>query len=483
MALRDEPGSERPLILSRYRHGDLDLDALIQRVDKYAAQVEAVEAGMKQMRPFSLESVEEKSNRRPWFKAKEGDMSAGTSPVKKDHGSSRASSSSYESIPCPSDESMADHVIGTELGEHKGHPVELKHISQIHNSVYLKPSRCQTCGKRRAPKPFEASLEQANGLPHWKEPQSPTSQEASFPQYLVLPQQPPTPRLHSSRRSSRAGELRGEIGYNAHGPEVEEYFTDSEADEPKLQARDPAHREMMPSWPFPPENSTGFGAAQPVPNPNLSPRAVKVHSWNHAEGPPKRKESLAVNCTAPLPKNQERSSPVPPLSHSGSLATVATLSPPPTPILMCSPYEDQLRRELEIQVLHEGPEALESKYKLGGPLTLNVVDDYDDDGNDQGEVGGQTPEKTTMSTWALPKDNGRLQLKRSETILGIFRKRSPLEKFIDMYLEEDDDPEEDKTPRRARSMRPWRWSPGQLKATNTPPVPPLLQANHEQPSG
>ncbi|KAJ9643232.1 hypothetical protein H2204_002128 [Knufia peltigerae] len=485
MAPRDETVPERSLISSYYGHDDLDLNALFRRLDRHAAEVEAIEAGLKQMNPFPPDSVTEGAHQRFSFEENESLTSAEMAPGQEGEGTRKRSYSTNERLPCLSSGDVAEHVNGAVLvGDQKGHPIELNHTSQTHHSVYLKPSRCKACGKRKAPSPFEAPLDQPSNLPHCYEPQLPTS-DWSMQRHFVLPKRPPTPRVHDTRRSTRSAEVDGGCGNNGQANHEEDYFTDSEPDEPNSPTSNATDYDMIASWPFPPESPTSFTTVQLLPSrsSSLSPKTVKVHPGNHAERPPKRKERLTVNCTEPLPENRERSSLVSPLSHTGSLATAATLSPPPTPILVCSPYEDQLRRELEIQVLQEGPEALELKYKPRGPLTLNVVDDDDDDDDDgerEGEVGHQNQDKTALSTLLLLKDNGRPQLKRRETILGIFRKRSPVERFIDMYLD-DDDAAENKVPRRTRSMRPWRRSPGHLKAPDVPPIPTMPRI--EQPSG
>jgi hypothetical protein len=174
------------------------------------------------------------------------------------------------------------------------------------------------------------------------------------------------------------------------------------------------------------------------------------------------------NAPSLLLLDQEPVPPLPSLSQSGSIAIISS-SPPLNPLSLCSPREDQIRRELESFALHEGPETLELKYKKRRPPKLDLVD-FDGEVLDVEEErdSQQEPGKKELSTDEL----GRPRPRRSKSILSIFQRKSPVEKVIDLYL--DDEPEE-------KPIRPLsRWttmsrkgSPTSANMPRSPRVPPL----------
>jgi hypothetical protein len=67
--------------------------------------------------------------------------------------------------------------------------------------------------------------------------------------------------------------------------------------------------------------------------------------------------------------------------------------------------------------------------------------------------------------------------RRRKSIFSIFQRKSPVEKLIDMYF--DDEPEKKPIPKR-RSTRSRRGSPTQEKLPMSPAIPPQFQALHEK---
>lgn len=166
--------------------------------------------------------------------------------------------------------------------------------------------------------------------------------------------------------------------------------------------------------------------------------------------------------------DQEPIPPVPSLSQSGSIATI-TSSPPLTPLSLCSPREDQIRRELESFALQEGPETLELKYKKRRPPRLDLVD-FDGEALEVEEERESRPEveKKELSN----SEPSRPRPRRSKSIMSMFQRRSPIEKVIDLYF--DDGPEE-KPP---RPLSRWttisrKGSPTTANMPRSPRVPPL----------
>ncbi|KAK5058931.1 hypothetical protein LTR84_011195 [Exophiala bonariae] len=160
---------------------------------------------------------------------------------------------------------------------------------------------------------------------------------------------------------------------------------------------------------------------------------------------------------------------LPSLSLSSS-SEPADTSRPLTPLTLCSPREDQIRRELETFALHEGAETLDLKYKRQRPSRLDLVSSDEDllDVDDEDVSTTHEAGKKDRGT----SEPGRPRPRRSKSIMSIFQRRSPIEKVIDLYL--DDDPDE--KPNRPQSI--WttisrRGSPTTANMPQSPRVPPL----------
>ncbi|EXJ56508.1 hypothetical protein A1O7_06852 [Cladophialophora yegresii CBS 114405] len=179
--------------------------------------------------------------------------------------------------------------------------------------------------------------------------------------------------------------------------------------------------------------------------------------------------------------DQDDVPPVPALSQSTSNATLKS-SPPLTPLTIGGPREDQLRRELETLSIQDGAEALENRYKKCRPPMLNLIDS-----SDEGE--GSTPIPTPLRqdhSGSLEEEEGddddrglRPRPRRRKSIFSVFQRKSPVEKLIDMYF--DDEPEKKPIPKK-RSPRSRKGSPVQEEIPPSPAIPPQFQVVHGEQS-
>ncbi|KIV95595.1 hypothetical protein PV10_03226 [Exophiala mesophila] len=236
-------------------------------------------------------------------------------------------------------------------------------------------------------------------------------------------------------------------------------YSDVDDDEPGPSLRT--------SWGHPPRSSSMpnvTGGSKGPKSPALQDSTLPSESVNKRN--PFRQAgfwSMPTFDDEPLP-------PVPHLSHAGSIATLAT-SPPTTPQLLYSPKEEQPRRELEsfAVVDNDGAETLDSRYKRRAPPVLTL--DYADDNVDlKGPGQVQSHLMRPKAATDAPK-SGRLR--RSRSILNLFQRKCPVEKVIDLYIE--DEPEAKST----RSLSRWatlsrRQSPTRAKR---PTIPGPASAN------
>lgn len=127
---------------------------------------------------------------------------------------------------------------------------------------------------------------------------------------------------------------------------------------------------------------------------------------------------------------------VPGLSPSTSIATSA-LSPVPAtpPSAVAARSEDQIRRELEMLTLQDGADPLIT-HRYGGRVDSELVmklerqaeGDHDPASIDY-RAGRLRPERT-------PPDNSFAR--RRKSIVEYFGRRSPVDKLLDLYLDDDD---------------------------------------------
>lgn len=183
------------------------------------------------------------------------------------------------------------------------------------------------------------------------------------------------------------------------------------------------------------------------------------------------------------------SPPLPSLASPASDVTWTSSPPPPaTPLTLCPPNEDQLRRELEFLAMYDGVETLEQRYKQRRPpkILLPEVDDDDDDAismmEDEATVTkSQYPPRTdsrVRSKVDVKSENG--QLRRKKSILTFFQRKSPVDELIEMYM---DDPEPKvkegltRQPSKLRRTFSFRNTSGEQSpdASDIPPLPSILR--------
>lgn len=234
-------------------------------------------------------------------------------------------------------------------------------------------------------------------------------------------------------------------------------YSDMDEDEPGPSIPTPwTHPPRSSSKPVVPEDSSRSSS----PSSQVSPL--------HHEAVDKRNPFRQAGFWSMPTFDDEPTPPVPHLSQSGSIATLAT-SPPPTPLSLFSPKEDQIRRELESFAIVDGAETLELRYKKRRPPMLSLVDADDDlDFKEPEQLHPQLmgPE-TTMDT---PRS---ARPRRSKSIMSIFQRKSPVEKVIDLYF--DDESEVKPT----RSVSRWATLSRRTSPTRTrrPTIPALPSAS------
>jgi len=470
---------------------DLDLDSLFKRLDKYTTEMEEVEARLKKNRSpsdgshhinikrFSFEINQLLSNDQVLPPAPAGSTKPesslaaciivnGAEELKKDDGAVR----NGENLDGETEDSDEPFLI-IQSNAHTYHDQMTE--STTENQLLVSES---IEGSKKAS--FESGCDlhipiqnnaRQGSMDHSMEPSQVKPTSASEVQ---LPIKRPTPSSPNTEKSPR--------------PELVQEATMHPSKDQKKFLREPHHMgqgirseetdysdidepypAMPAGWSFPPRTSS-------------KTFPVEDASDKTEESPPQppRRRVMVDNrpsvrhggfWSAPplLFPDQEPIPPVPSLSQSGSIATI-TSSPPLTPLSLCSPREDQIRRELESFALHEGPETLvELKYQKRRPPRLDLVD-FDGEGLEVEEEGETQPEpeKKELST----SEPNRTRPRRSKSIISIFQRKSPIDKVIDLYF--DDEPEE-KPP---RPLPRWttisrKGSPTTANMPRSPRVPPM----------
>lgn len=463
---------------------DLDLDSLFKRLDKYTAEMEEVEARLKRNRSasdnsshlnikrFSFEIDQPTSDalvpnsagvlpKSEWFQTNSPTHGKAEDPrdvqeVKRTGGifgdaaedldepfliiQSNAESHPKPSFAPPSDEDQLSGHLEKVVASRR---VVVERESDLYLPIQNNNVELAEC------LPKEAATNQENR--HSSTTLKPTSPYAE--------ETPRTPGLQKGMMRTELDwtDFQGLQGQEAsYTPEELEY---SDLDEP-------CHDTPI-GWTFPPRTSS-------------KPFSIGDQAERALDSPPKplQRRTTADSrqsvrhggfWSAPplLLLEQEPMPSLPSLSHSGSEAT-ANASPPLTPLTLCSPREDQIRRELESFALHDGAETLELKYKQRRPPRLDLVSSDED--------LLEIDEERWAAHEAGRKDQGvsepsRPRPRRSKSIRSIFQRRSPIEKVIDLYL--DDEAE-------AKPARPSKWatisrrgSPTTANMPQSPRVPPL----------
>jgi hypothetical protein len=121
------------------------------------------------------------------------------------------------------------------------------------------------------------------------------------------------------------------------------------------------------------------------------------------------------------------------------------------PLLMGSPKEDQIRRELEALAIKEGANLLEqSKHDSGWRTPVVQVIELETEDGDEYSNGRTAPVKSNRQREPIQRaatggddfvwrtnDNGRSRLWRPFGIFRSFRKRTTADELIDMYMSDD----------------------------------------------
>jgi len=259
------------------------------------------------------------------------------------------------------------------------------------------------------------------------------------------------------------------------GQRIEEHKYDEQAD---FSDYDESAPSVPTPWTLPPRTSSKTLPLEEihreVTSLPLQPTRRRMTTTEHR---PSFRNGGFWSDAAPSILDQEKLPPVPPLSQSTSLATLKS-SPPLTPLEIFSPREDQIRREMENHALHEGPETLELRYKKRRPPMLQLFGSDDEDDETSSRARQQDQDRSgPLDSDQKSISSGKTRRQRSRSILSIFQRRSPVEKLIDMYFE--DEPEEKPSLKRF-STKSRKSSPTQASMPNTPPIPPLPQSNHSR---
>ncbi|EXJ74533.1 uncharacterized protein A1O5_02829 [Cladophialophora psammophila CBS 110553] len=451
---------------------DLDLDSLFKRLDKYTAEMKEVEKRLKRAR-----SVSEKSEginiKRFSFEnndsLEEGPLPTFKSPT--ESSSSNELTQAQMASDAASDTTSPEQALPTPIAE----------------------ANPQTASSTKNPPPEPDQLRQDSPAPvfgnwkQWAEEQFlPTklvkdrsssrysnkvkSYSKSSRQRYLWKRQSPSPPSRGSHHASNSekGQVLDQMPEDRREDHQERHQYDfSEGDEPGPS--------FPTSWILPPRTSSRKEASKEMMQEEAitPPRPTPRRRTTTSDGRPSiRNGGFWSDQTAEL-FAQGEVPPVPALSQSNSNATLKS-NPPLTPLTLSDPREDQLRREMESFAIRDGPETLEHRYKKRRPPVLNLFDS-DDEKEDQQSVS-TTLEPDNLSLLETSDDRGaRPRTRRRKSIFSIFQRRSPVEKLIDMYF--DDEPEERPALQRG-STRSRKGSPVQEKMPKSPAMPPLPQTLH-----
>lgn len=415
------------------KQDELDLDSLFKRLDKYTAEMQEIEERLKRAR-----TVSDKSDR------------ISTKRL-----------------------SFDSHHARDEISEMKGS------TSSVDNTSRLQNTRVRQQGDLASQDVFDdwkTWVDEQFG--HAKPPSgrnsskhsSYRSEQGSLSLNSTWLRLSPTPPVQESPRklsSTKADSL-------------DQHEEQRQASEQDYDNNDFSDDELDPSvptsWSPPPRTSskqlTGDDPSSPETKPAPTKPATRRRMTTTEGRPSIRNGGFWSDQSAGLlPRDDIPAVPV--LSQSNSNATLKS-SPPLTPLTMGDPREDQVRRELETMSIHAGAEALGSRYKNRRPPMLNLLasDDEEDDLEPVPKSAG-LPQSTLLDV--NDDQSGRPRSRRRKSVFSIFQRRSPVEKLIDMYL--DDEPEERPVSRRAST-----WSrtvsSGQDKIPKSPSIPPVPQTLH-----
>ncbi|KAJ9615161.1 hypothetical protein H2200_001235 [Cladophialophora chaetospira] len=496
------------------KHDDLDLDSLFKRLDKYTAEMQEVEQRLKRARSnseksdginikrFSFEdggTQEEDKGSTPSRsprssssasqqrrslngRADKGKRSVSTCLPKSANGSSRASSRHTSPGRSPPKEAP---VVDDEASK------DVLNVADKHSEPQEEPENPDNPPRRVfgdwgvwAEQKFQSSQSvQERSSSRYSERAE--SMRGTPSHNFLWKRMSPSPPLKDMRRTPTLRKARGSDPIaESSAQSAHDNHEDSEDDEPGPSV--PA------SWVLPPRSSSKRTMSDEKLPPrissrkvisdqlvqdqeNIPPRPAPRRRMTTGEGRPSiRNGGFWSNQSAALFDDGDVP-PVPALSASNS---TLTMTPPLTPLTIGGPTEDQLRRELETFSIQDGAEALEHRYKKRRPPMLNLLDSDDD--KDELTPSATPVEPDHSSVLSGDDDRSlRPRPRRRKSIFSIFQRKSPVEKLIDMYF--DDEPEEKPISRR-RSTWSRKGSPVQEKMPKSPAIPPQFQAHGKQTS-
>ncbi|OAL35948.1 hypothetical protein AYO20_04854 [Fonsecaea nubica] len=248
--------------------------------------------------------------------------------------------------------------------------------------------------------------------------------------------------------------------------QIPEYLTDDHCDYHQFDfSEDDELSPVIPrSWTLPPRTSSmkqpNKEACRESANAHLRPMPRRRMTTSDAR-PAIRNGGVWSGEAAELFIQGEEPS-LPGLSQSTSNATLNS-NPPLTPLTLSDPREDQLRREMESFAIQDGPGTLEYRYQKRRPPLLNLLDS---DEEDYQQSVSSTAELDNSSLLDMSEERSVRPRRRRRSLFNIFQRRSPVEKLIDMYFE--DEPGEKDTSRKG--------SPVREKVPKSPATPPLSLA-------
>ncbi|KIX93110.1 uncharacterized protein Z520_11167 [Fonsecaea multimorphosa CBS 102226] len=448
---------------------DLDLDSLFRRLDRYTAEMQEVEDRLKRARSISDKSEGIHIKRfsfegSPSLEAAEPLPTFGVPPK------------SY-----PLTDWKSGQITSITTSSEQASPAPLAH-TQPQNSMHTKyPSLDQDELQDDSPAPLSGNWKQwaeqrflptKLALKRSSSRYSDRRESYSEPLYqeFVWKRQSPSPPVNGSHHASgsEVNQVLAQMPeYSIEDHDDYQQYDFSEEDEPG-----PA---IPRSWTLPPRTSSMKQPHKEVwqEEATTSSRPMPRRRMTTSDARPSIRNGGLWSGQAAELFAQDDEPPVPSLSQSTSIATLSS-NPPMTPLTLSDPREDQLRREMESFAIQDGPETLEHRYKKRRPPLLNLFNS-DDEEEDQQSVSTLEPDNSSLFDVSDDRSVRARARRRRKSLLSIFQRRSPVEKLIDMYF--NDEPEEKASPPKA-SNRSRKSSFAREKIPKSPATPPLPSGLH-----
>jgi hypothetical protein len=501
------------------KEDDLDLDSLFKRLDKYTAEMEEVEERLRRARSNSEKSDGINIKRFSFEESYSPDMNRASKQSEPSRSSSRGSRhrhASFDGVKEDEGQAQVESPSSSSLSNRSRSrcaSLDVPQKSEKAPVVDDATKEALAASHDHAQRQEEQEEQDDNPRPAvfgdwkaWAEQQFPSTQpkqersssrysdrmesiQTSPTQRFLWKRLSPSPPLKETRRSPTLRKA------HTPSPAMEEQV-ESESDCDVYLPEDDEPGPSIPTpWSLPPRSSSKRVVSdESLPPRSSSGRVISDEVVQEQENTPARpalRRRMTTSDGRPSIRNggfwsdhtvglfnQDDVPPVPALSQSNSNATLKS-SPPLTPLTIGDPREDQLRRELETLSIQDGAEALEHRYKKRRPPMLNLLDS-DDEREESTPIA--TPSEPDHSNSLHDEDDEdtrslRPRPRRRKSIFSLFQRKSPVEKLIDMYF--DDEPEKKPIPKR-RSTRSRRGSPIQETLPMSPAIPPQFQALHEK---